>query len=580
MRRNLWAALTGLVAAATVLASAELVAVFVGAESSPLFSVGSLLIDLAPPGVKDFMISLFGTGDKAALLTLLGIVVVVGACLAGLLEYYWPPWGIVVLVVFSAIAVVAVTTREGASGFSAIPTVVGMLVGVLVLRALQQRLKRWESRDAGIRKRAQAAAAVIASGVSAPVAADVGHLDPPAAGTNVGDALAPTPAATPIVPPPVTPPVSTPGPSSAPTVRTGPASYERRQFLTFMIVAAAASAVVGVGARLMNATAAAVTSARNALVLPAPSTPASIIPSGAELGIAGISPVVTPAGDFYRIDTALQVPQLNPDTWALRIYGMVENEVEISFADLLALPLVEDTITLTCVSNEVGGDLIGNATWLGYPIRDLLSRAKPTAGADMVLSKSSDGFTAGSPLEVLQDPNRQSLLAVGMNGAPLPVEHGFPVRMVVPGLYGYVSATKWVVEMKVTTFAQDMGYWTPRGWTALGPIKTSSRIDTPKNGAGLAAGTIPIAGVAWAQHTGIAKVEVQIDNGSWMEATLADAISADTWRQWVLPWQATSGDHVVAVRATDASGYTQTTDQAPPAPSGSTGLHTIQFTVQ
>ncbi|GGF30084.1 molybdopterin-dependent oxidoreductase [Subtercola lobariae] len=549
MRRNVWAALTGVVAAATVLASAELVAVFISAEASPLFSVGSLMIDLAPPGVKDVMISLFGTGDKAALLTLLGIIVVAGACIAGLLEYHRPPWGIVVLVVFSAIAVVAVTTRDGASGFSAIPTVVGMLVGVFVLRALQQRLKRWDSREAGIRKRAEAAAAVIASGVSTPVAANVG---------------------------PATSAPSTP----APTVRTGPASYERRQFLTFVIVAAAASAVVGAGARLMNATAAAVTSARNALVLPAPSTAAPVIPSGAELGISGISPVITPAGDFYRIDTALQVPQLNPDSWKLRIYGMVENEVEISFADLLALPLVEDTITLTCVSNEVGGDLIGNATWLGYPIRDLLTRAKPTAGADMVLSKSSDGFTAGSPLEVLQDTDRQSLLAVGMNGAPLPVEHGFPVRMVVPGLYGYVSATKWVVEMKVTTFAQDMGYWTPRGWTALGPIKTSSRIDTPKNNAGLAAGTIPIAGVAWAQHTGIAKVEVQVDNGPWVEATLADAISADTWRQWVLPWQATSGNHVIAVRATDTSGYTQTSDEAPPAPSGSTGLHTIQLTVQ
>ncbi|MCU1480386.1 MAG: oxidoreductase [Subtercola sp.] len=550
MRRNVWAALTGVVAAAAVLASAELVAVFLSAESSPLFAVGSLMIDLAPPGVKDLMISLFGTGDKAALLTLLAIVIVIGACAAGLLQYRRPPWGIVVLIAFSAIAVVAVTTREGASGFAAVPTVVGMFVGVLVLRALQQRLKRWESREEGTRKRAAAAAAVIASGVGVPVAAEVARTASPAE------------------------------PRVTPGVRTGPASYERRQFLTFFIVAAAGSAIVGLGSRLMNATAAAVTSARNALVLPAPATPAPVIASGAELGITGLSPVITPAADFYRIDTALQVPQLNPDTWSLRIYGMVENEVTLSFADVLALPLIEDTVTLTCVSNEVGGDLIGNATWLGYPLRDLLARAKPTAGADMVLSKSSDGFTAGSPLEVLQDANRQSMLAVGMNGAPLPVEHGFPARLVVPGLYGYVSATKWVVEMKVTTFAEDMGYWTPRGWSALGPIKTSSRIDTPKNASGQSAGTIPIAGVAWAQHTGIAKVEVQIDGGSWAEATLADAISADTWRQWVLPWQATSGDHTIAVRATDASGYTQTPDEAPPAPNGSTGYHTIQLTVQ
>ncbi|UFS58885.1 molybdopterin-dependent oxidoreductase [Subtercola endophyticus] len=575
MRRNVWAALTGVVAAAAVLASAELVAVFLSAESSPLFAVGSLMIDLAPPGVKDLMISLFGTGDKAALLTLLAIVIVIGACAAGLLQYRRPPWGIVVLIVFSAIAVIAVTTREGASGFAAVPTVVGMFVGVLVLRALQQRLKRWESREEGTRKRAAAAAAVIASGVSVPIAAEVARdpaaSDPPEDGAPDPRVSRPTVTRESPVPP---------GPRVTPGVRTGPASYERRQFLTFFIVAAAGSAIVGLGSRLMNATAAAVTSARNALVLPAPATPAPVIPSGAELGLTGLSPVITPAADFYRIDTALQVPQLNPDTWSLRIYGMVENEVTLSFADVLALPLIEDTVTLTCVSNEVGGDLIGNATWLGYPLRDLLARAKPTAGADMVLSKSSDGFTAGSPLEVLQDKNRQSMLAVGMNGAPLPVEHGFPARLVVPGLYGYVSATKWVVEMKVTTFAQDMGYWTPRGWSALGPIKTSSRIDTPKNASGQSAGTIPIAGVAWAQHTGITKVEVQIDNGTWAEATLADAISADTWRQWVLPWQATSGDHTIAVRATDASGYTQTPDEAPPAPDGSTGYHTIQLTVQ
>ncbi|RFA16233.1 oxidoreductase [Subtercola boreus] len=525
MRRGMWAALTGIVAAASVLASAELVALFVGAESSPLFAVGSLVIDLAPPGVKELTISLFGTGDKAALLTILAIVVAVGAALAGWLEYRRRPIGTVILVVFSAIAVFAVTTRQGASGISAVPTVVGMLVGVVVLNALQTRLRRWVVRAD--------------SAASRPAAR--------AGGTRA--------------------------------IRTAPAALERRQFLTWVVVAAAASAIVGAGARVMNAGAAVVTAARNALVLPAASTPAAALPAGTELGITNLSPVVTPAADFYRIDTALQVPQLNPDTWSLKIVGMVENEVEISFADLLALPLVENYTTLTCVSNEVGGDLIGNALWLGYPIRDLLARAKPTAGADMVLSRSSDGFTAGTPLEVLQDTQRDSLLAVGMNGSPLPVEHGFPVRMVVPGLYGYVSATKWVVEMKVTTFAADMGYWTPRGWTALGPIKTSSRIDTPRQGSSLSAGTIPIAGVAWAQHTGVQGVEVQVDGGDWQKATLADAISADTWRQWVLQWDAPSGDHAISVRATDDGGYTQTSDEAPPAPDGSTGWHTIKVHV-
>ena len=513
MRRSLWAALTGVVAAATVLAVAEVVALFVGAESSPLFAVGSLVIDLAPPGVKDLTIALFGTGDKAALLTVLGIVIAAFAAAAGYLEYRRKPVGTIILVAFSAVGVIAVVTRANASGISAVPTVVGMLAGVVVLNTLQQRLRRWNLRA---------------------------------------------------------------GDSSAPK----PAPLERRQFLSWMLVAAAASAIVGVGARAMNAGAAVVTAARNALVLPTPATAAPALASGTELGITNLSPLVTPAADFYRIDTALQVPQLNPDTWSLKIVGMVENEVEISFADLLALPLVENYTTLACVSNEVGGDLIGNALWLGHPIRDLLARAKPLAGADMVLSRSSDGFTAGTPLEVLQDAGRESLLAVGMNGAPLPVEHGFPVRMVVPGLYGYVSATKWVVELKVTTFAEDLGYWTPRGWNALGPVKTSSRIDTPRPNAGLAAGTIPIAGVAWSQHTGIAKVEVQIDNGAWQQATLADAISADTWRQWVLQWDAPSGDHTIAVRATDASSYTQTSDQAPPAPDGSTGWHTVKITVQ
>ncbi|GAA0991369.1 molybdopterin-dependent oxidoreductase [Subtercola frigoramans] len=555
MRRRLWAALTGVAAAAAVLATAEAVAVVVGPGGSPLFAVGSLVIDFAPPGVKELMISLFGTGDKAALLVILALVILAGAILAGLLEDRRPPWGIVVLAVFSAIAVVAITTRSGASAFYAIPTVIGMIVGVVILRTLQQRLARWASRLASA-ARVRGAANTVVAGTSG-ASESSGTAGPDASGSSIA-------------------------PSTAlGAARVVPvAALERRQFLMFLGVTAVASAVVGFGARMMNAGAAAVTAARSALVLPAAAVAAPAVPTGAELGITGLSPVITPAANFYRIDTALQIPQLDPDAWRLRVVGMVENEVEISFADLLALPLVENATTLTCVSNEVGGDLIGTAMWLGYPIRDLLARAKPTAGADMVLSRSSDGFTAGTPLEVLQDASRQSLLAVGMNGSPLPVEHGFPVRMVVPGLYGYVSATKWVVELKVTTFAQDMGYWTPRGWSALGPIKTASRIDTPRSNAGLAAGTIPIAGVAWAQHTGVAKVEVQIDNGSWQEATLADAISADTWRQWVLQWNATAGDHVISVRATDSSGYTQTSDQAPPAPDGSSGYHTIRVTIQ
>jgi DMSO/TMAO reductase YedYZ molybdopterin-dependent catalytic subunit len=295
--------------------------------------------------------------------------------------------------------------------------------------------------------------------------------------------------------------------------------------------------------------------------------------------VGGLSPYVTPNSDFYRIDTALSVPVIDPDKWSLRIHGMVQNELQISFAELTALPLEEHVATLTCVSNEVGGDLIGNALWLGYPIRLLLARAKPLPGADMVLSRSEDDFTAGTPLEALTDPDRQSLLAVGMNGQPLPLAHGFPVRMVVPGLYGYVSATKWVVDLKVTSFAEDQGYWTPRGWSAKGPIKLASRIDTPGRDT-VDPGPIVVAGVAWCQHVGVDKVEVRVDQGPWQPAQLADTTGPDTWRQWKLDWTATSGSHTLSVRATDAQGYAQIEAEAPPAPDGSTGYHTVDVTVR
>jgi DMSO/TMAO reductase YedYZ molybdopterin-dependent catalytic subunit len=513
MRSNLWAAVSGVVAAGVVLATAELIALFAGAETSPLFAVGSLVIDLAPPGVKDFMIGLFGTGDKAVLLILLGIVVLALAVLAGLLERRRSPWGIVVLVVVSGIAIVAVTTRAGASGLWAVPTVIGMIVGVLVLRLLIGRLRRWEQSESE----------------AAPLRAQTG--------------------------------------------------LERRSFLWAAGISAVAAVVVGSVARSMNAVAGAVSAARAAITLPTPATPAPAIPAGAELGLDGLAPYVTPNDSFYRIDTALQVPQVDADTWKLKISGMVEQEIEVTWDELLALPLEEHVVTLACVSNEVGGELIGNAVWLGYPIRELLAMAKPTAGADMVLSTSTDGFTAGTPLEALQDPDRVGILAVGMNGEPLPVEHGFPVRMVVAGLYGYVSGTKWVIDLKVTTFAQAEGYWTPRGWSALGPIKTESRIDVPRAGASVSAGTVAVAGVAWAQHTGIAKVEVRIDDGDWAEARLADNAGIDTWVQWVYEWDAPAGGHTITVRATDDSGYTQTSDEAPPAPDGATGWDAVSVSV-
>ncbi|MGI3783984.1 MAG: molybdopterin-dependent oxidoreductase [Janthinobacterium lividum] len=357
----------------------------------------------------------------------------------------------------------------------------------------------------------------------------------------------------------------------------GPADPARRSFLVATSVFGVLAAAAVVGGRVLVGAANRVSAARTGLRLPAPATPAPAVPAGADLAIKDLSPYLTPNADFYRIDTALQVPVIDPAKWSIRVFGMVEQEVSMTFEELLSLPLVEHVATLTCVSNEVGGNLIGNATWLGYPIRDLLARAKPLAGADMVLSRSEDGFTAGTPLAVLTDPDRQSLLAVGMNGEPLPLEHGFPVRMVVPGLYGYVSATKWVVELKLTTFAKDEGYWTPLGWSALGPIKLASRIDVP--GGKVSAGTVAVAGVAWAQHTGIGGVEVQVDDGPWNKADLAETTGLDTWRQWHYAWDAPSGDHRLTVRATDAKGTLQVAAEAPPAPNGSSGYHSVRVSV-
>ena len=258
-----------------------------------------------------------------------------------------------------------------------------------------------------------------------------------------------------------------------------PDSQARRNFLGWTVVVGAVAVVAAVGGQLLASAANAVSSARQKLKLPPPEKPAPAIPAGADLHVDGLTPYVTANDDFYRIDTALQVPVINPDEWTLKVTGMVEREISINYAELSAKPLVEHLTTLTCVSNEVGGDLAGNALWLGYPIRDLLAEAGPLAGSDMVLSTSDDGWTAGTPLSALTDPDREALLAIGMNGEPLPIEHGFPVRMVVPGLYGYVSATKWVTELRVTTFEKDQGYWTPLGWSANGPIKLASRIDVP-----------------------------------------------------------------------------------------------------
>jgi DMSO/TMAO reductase YedYZ molybdopterin-dependent catalytic subunit len=355
----------------------------------------------------------------------------------------------------------------------------------------------------------------------------------------------------------------------------GPA---RRAFLVRTAAVAVGGAVVGVVGRGSATLLHAADASRAAVRLPRPARPAPALPGAVEVGVPGVAPFRVPNADFYRIDTALVVPSVRASDWRLRIHGMVEREVELDFATLLAQPLVERDVTLTCVSNEVGGDLVGNARWLGLPIGPLLERAAPVAGADMVLSRSADGWTASTPLEVLTD-GRDALLAVGMNGEPLPVEHGFPVRMVVPGLYGYVSATKWVVDLEVTRFDRAQAYWTPRGWAARGPVKTASRIDVPRADARIRPGRVAVAGVAWAQHRGVEGVEVRVDGGPWQPARLGAEASVDTWRQWVHLWDATPGRHTLQVRATDGAGAVQTGEQAPPEPDGATGWHTVEVTV-
>lgn len=352
----------------------------------------------------------------------------------------------------------------------------------------------------------------------------------------------------------------------------------RRGFFQLLGGTAAAVLVGGALATAWRGGAAGVNELRRTLGLPTPRLPAAAIPAGADIGLDGMEPLVTPNPEFYRIDTALSVPVIDPREWRLRVTGLVDREVEIDFATLLAKPMTERHVTIACVSNEVGGDLIGNARWLGWPVRELLAMAGPKPGADMVLSRSSDGWTAGTPLDVLTD-GRDALLAVGMNGEPLPLEHGFPVRMVVPGLYGYVSATKWLTELKVTRFADDVAYWTPRGWSARGPIKISSRIDVPRNGRSAPPGRVAFGGVAWAQHTGIGKVELRVDRGNWQQADLAPGISVDTWYQWQVGIDLQPGQHEVQVRATDLRGAVQIEERRSVAPDGATGFHTIRVDV-
>lgn len=350
----------------------------------------------------------------------------------------------------------------------------------------------------------------------------------------------------------------------------------RRDFLRRSGLVGAAALVLAVGGRYVGRKRRVVEEARARLRLP---VTRGTVPADAEIGVGGLEPWRVPATQFYRIDTAVVVPAVDVSTWRLRIHGMVDREVTLTYQQLLDRRLTEAWVTLCCVSNPVGGDLISNAWWSGVRVADLLEEAGPRPGADAVLQTSQDGWTCGTPLAALTD-GRDALLAIAMNGQPLPLEHGFPVRMVVPGLYGFVSATKWVVDLEVTRFEDFTAFWTERGWAPRGPVKTESRIDVPRANHRVTAGSVRVGGVAWAQHTGIERVEVRLDGGPWTGVELGGVPSVDTWVQWAGSVRVAPGNHSLAVRATDRSGYTQTGAQVGVLPDGATGWHTIEFTAE
>ncbi|SFR70037.1 DMSO/TMAO reductase YedYZ, molybdopterin-dependent catalytic subunit [Agromyces sp. CF514] len=556
------ASLAGVISAGVFLAAAELVSFLVARDGSPILAVGSFVIDIVPRWAKELAIEVFGANDKLALLGGLGLAVLVAAAVTGVLQFVRPPLGVVALGLAGALSFAAIVTRTGATAFAWLPPVVGTAAGIVVLHLLVFRLRAWRDDRAAAAARHASATSAAAKAKAAQAAATAEAAWAPAAPETGIPAPAPKPA-----PAPVT---ATEDPGERAKGGRAAASVDRRGFFVLAGLAAASALVVGVGSRVAGAATSSIAAVRKALRLPAPNSTV-MIPDGAELDIPGITPLYTPNADFYRVDTALTVPSVDPATWRLVVDGMVGERVELTFDDLVAMGLDEYSITLTCVSNEVGGDLLGTAKWLGVPVRDVLALARPGADADMVLSRSVDGFTASTPLGSLTDAGLDAILAVAMNGEPLPLEHGFPVRMVVPGLYGYVSATKWVTELKVTRFDAEEAYWTPRGYSAKAPIKLSSRIDTPRLDKAVRPGTTVIAGVAWAQTVGIERVEVQIDDADWQLATLSNPVNADTWVQWFLEWEATSGTHNVTVRATDRDGNLQVEERAPIAPDGSTG---------
>jgi DMSO/TMAO reductase YedYZ molybdopterin-dependent catalytic subunit len=549
-RTRLLGVVSGLFVAGVGLAVAEGVASVIGGPS-PVVAVGTWAIDSSPQGLTEWAIRNFRANDKKVLVTgVLCTVVVLGA-VAGAIGVRAKRFALGLTAAVGAIGVLAVSTVRGVHDNPVV-----RVSPALAAFAVSTAGMWWLLNSLPTPVRTAAAA-------SAPPPA------PPAAGPLRSSGLLvrervapPAPAGeSPRSTGPVRPAMVIPGGRRAP-------GMDRRDFVRGA-VALGAVGTVGLTAWRWGGSNTDVGPAPS-FALPGPASPAASV-SGADFGIPGLSPYFTANSDFYRVDTSIVVPQVSASTWQLKITGMVDNPITIGYADLLRGRLIERDVTLTCVSNEVGGDLIGNARWLGVAVRDVLRSAGVRPGADAVKSTSIDGWTAGTPLSALTDPSRDAMFAIGMNGAALPAEHGYPVRMVVPGLYGFVSATKWVTHLEVTRFADFEAYWTKRGWSAQAPIKTESRLELPVRYGQIATGPTTIAGVAWAQHRGISKVEVQVDEDPWRTATLAPWSNPDTWRQWRLDWNAPKGTHNLAVRATDASGAVQVVQNTSPVPDGATG---------
>ncbi len=504
----------GLLATGSGLAAAELTVGLFDGTSSPVVPVGQVFIDWVPRPLKEWAISTFGTNDKVvlvvgALVVLFGIGVAVGIlAMRGARAAAYA-----LTSVTGVLGAWAVLTRPEPTLVKLLPTIVGTAVSLAVLWYLAPRPR------------------------------------------TAADARAATTAATGT------------GPDAEASLIAQPMGVDRRRFVGGAIGIGSAAVIVGGIGRVLQQRFE-VVAERGEIALPSVGSPAGPLPADVQLPLDGLQPFVTPTSDFYRIDTALAVPQVPKDSWRLKIGGMVDTPIELTFDDLLARPQVERYVTLSCVSNPVGGDLIGTALWQGVLLRDVLDEAGVQPGATQVVSRSIDGWTAGTPTEVIMD-GRDALLAVAMNGEPLPARHGYPVRMVVPGLYGYVSATKWVTEIELTRWEDYDAYWVPRGWSKRGPIKTMARIDTDRRGAG--AGEVIVGGVAWAIHRGISRVEVRSDEGEWFEAELGGVPSDDTWAQWMVQLDLEPGRHMIEARAVDGDGVPQTAEPAPVAPNGAQG---------